>query len=386
MLSSTTAQTVNDPDILYVNINCTNLDNIDQTPKPLTYTETRSSPILYYPSNFYMSIVKFTIDTQTLPVYIMPIQPNQSDPNLSTLQVGFIYNGDISNHLYTTSQYIQFIPQIKNIPIPNAPNINNPPVQDNSQEYYNILTYEYFIDLINTALATAYADINTQIVALGLGDTTLSTNPPIMTWNGATLLASINYGGNGILGSTIDQQPKIQMNNALYSLFSSFNASISGFYNNLLNATLIWNNQGLSSMTIEGGYVINQEYDTTANINPVTGLVFTSNSIPIVPEAISKPLLSYNNTQLANFGSNNNTANIITDFSSDALYKPNVYYVPSAQYRYTQLISQKPFNTIDISVYYRIKTGELVPFRLASGGNLTMKMLFQKKDTIGGIK
>ena len=386
MISSTTAQTVNDPDILYVNINCTNLDNIDQTPKPLTYTETRSSPILYYPSNFYMSIVKFSIDTQTLPVYIMPIQPNQSDPNLSTLQVGFVYNGDVSNHLYSTSQYLQFIPQIKNGPVPNAPNQNNPPVQDNSQEYYNIFTYEYLVGLINTAIASAYADINTQITSIALGDTLLSTTPPIMIWNNSSLTATINYDGSGISGQTITDQPNLQMNNALYSIFSSFNATISGYYNNVLNATLIWNAVGSLSSIGADTYTITQEYDTTSNINPVTGLVFTSNSIPIVPEAISKPSLSYNNTQLSNFGSNNNTANIITDFGTDALYKPNVYYVPSAQYRYTQLISQKPFYTIDISVYYRIKTGDLVPFRLASGGNLTMKMLFQKKDTIGGIK
>jgi hypothetical protein len=331
-----------------------------------------------------MSIVKFSIDTQTLPVYIMPIQPNQSDPNLSTLQVGFIYNGNVSNHLYSTSQYLQFIPQIKNVPIPNAPNVNSPPVQDNSQEYYNILTYEYFVGLINTAIASAYANINTQITSLALGDTLLSTIPPIMIWNSSSLTATINYNGSGISGQTITNQPKLQMNNALYSIFSSFNATISGYYNNLLNATLIWNTVETSEST--SSYTITQEYDTTSNINPITGLVFTSNSIPIVPEAISKPSLSYNNTQLNNYGSNNNTANIITDFGTDALYKPNVYYVPSAQYRYTQLISQKPFYTIDISVYYRIKTGDLVPFRLSSGGNLTMKMLFQKKDTIGGIK
>ena len=383
MLSSTTAQTVNDPDILYVNINCTNLDNIDQTPKPLTYTETRSSPILYYPSNFYMSIVKFSIDTQTLPIYIMPIQPNQSNPNLSVLTLGFTYTGDVSSHVYNTTATVQYIPQISVIPVPNAPNLNSPPVQDNSQEYYNILTYEYLLGLINTAISTAYAQINTDITALGLGDTTLSTQQPIMIWNNSSSTATINYQGTGISGQTIANQPVLQMNTTLYSMFSSFNATISGFNGNL-PATLIWNYD--DPFAAIPTYTISQEYDTTANFNPVTGLVFTSNSIPIVPEAISKPSLIYNNTQLVNFGSNNNTANIITDFSSDTVYKPNVYYVPSAQYRYTQLISQKPFNTIDISVYYRIKTGELVPFRLASGGNLTMKMLFQKKDTIGGIK
>jgi hypothetical protein len=330
-----------------------------------------------------MSIVKFSIDTQTLPIYIMPIQPNQSNPNLSVLTLGFTYTGDVSSHVYNTTATVQYIPQISVIPVPNAPNLNSPPVQDNSQEYYNILTYEYLLGLINTAISTAYAQINTDITALGLGDTTLSTQQPIMIWNNSSSTATINYQGTGISGQTIANQPVLQMNTTLYSMFSSFNATISGFNGNL-PATLIWNYD--DPFAAIPTYTISQEYDTTANFNPVTGLVFTSNSIPIVPEAISKPSLIYNNTQLVNFGSNNNTANIITDFSSDTVYKPNVYYVPSAQYRYTQLISQKPFNTIDISVYYRIKTGELVPFRLASGGNLTMKMLFQKKDTIGGIK
>jgi len=384
MISSTTALAQNDPDLLYVNINCTNLDNVDQTPKPLVYTETRSAPVLYYPSNFYMSIVKFTLDTQSLPIFIMPIQPNQSDTNLSTLQVGFTYIGDVSSHLYSTSQYLEFVPQLTYPSVPSAPSLNNPPVQDNSQGYYNILTYEYFIGLINTAIAAAYTALKNQVATAGLGDTSLgTTTPPVMTWDNSNRLATITYDGSGVHGSTASQQPKLQMNAALYSLFSSFNATVSGFYNNLLSATLIWNTISDGTTTT---YSLTQELDTTLNWNPVTGIVFTSNSIPIVPEAVSNPLLTYNNNALQNFGSNNNTSNIITDFSTDNSYKPNIYYVPSSQYRYTQLISQRPFNTIDISVFYRIKTGELIPFRLVSGGNLTMKILFQKRDTIGITK
>jgi hypothetical protein len=92
--------------------------------------------------------------------------------------------------------------------------------------------------------------------------------------------------------------------------------------------------------------------------------------------------LSNNGNDLQNTGNNNTTANIITDFSSDSTYKPFIYYVPSGQYRYTELCSQRPFNTVDISVWYRVKTGELVPFLLTAGGNLTLKILFQKKSTL----
>jgi hypothetical protein len=374
-----TALALNDPDLLYININVTNLDNDNLVPKPLFYQEIRSSPLLYCPSNFYMSIVKFTLDTQSLPLMLMPIVPNQSNYNLSSFVLGFTYTGDQTSTAYSSYANILYIPQVTTVPVPSGPSSNNPPVQDNSQGYYNIYNYEYFIDLINTALDTTYTDLEAQVIAGG--DTSLPTTVPIMNWNNSTSTASISYDASGILNPTINNIPQIVFNTELYSYFSSFNSSIGGYGSNP-NVTLKWVAPNATSTS----FTIEQEYDTTNNWNPVNGIVFTSNSIPVVAEALSAPLLTYNNNSLNNNGNNNVSVPVITDFSTDGRYKPSIYYVPTSQYRYTQLQSDRPLNTIDISVYYRIKTGELVPFRLVSGGNLFIKILFQKKGTINMSK
>jgi hypothetical protein len=375
---ATTALAQNDPDLLYININVTNLDNNLQIPKPLYYQEVRSSPLLYCPSNFYMSIVKFTLDTQTLPIMLMPIVPNQADINLSSFVLGFTYQGDITLTTYTSNTNIIYIPQITAIGLPAPPSSNNPPVQDNSQGYYNIFNYEYFIELINTALATAYTNLGSQVIAGG--DTSLPLTPPTITWNNSTSTATISYSVTGLTNPTINSIPQIIFNTELYSYLSSFNSSITSFGANP-NVILKWVAPITGSI-----YTIEQEYDTTVNWNPINGIVFTSNSIPVVAEALSAPLLTYNNNNLINSGNNNVSVPVITDFSTDGRYKPSIYYVPTSQYRYTQLQSDRPLNTIDISVYYRIKTGELIPFVLASGGNLFMKILFQKKGTINMAK
>ncbi len=61
------------------------------------------------------------------------------------------------------------------------------------------------------------------------------------------------------------------------------------------------------------------------------------------------------------------------------MYRPFVYYVPPGENRRLTLYGNTPLTNIDIQVYYRLKTGVLVPFRLGSGGAVTLKLAFLKK-------
>jgi hypothetical protein len=43
-----------------------------------------------------------------------------------------------------------------------------------------------------------------------------------------------------------------------------------------------------------------------------------------------------------------------------------------------------PLKNIDIQVYYKLKTGELIPYRLGSGATATLKIMFARKtNTLG---
>lgn len=125
-----------------------------------------------------------------------------------------------------------------------------------------------------------------------------------------------------------------------------------------------------------------QEESTLANLTPVSAIVFTSNTLPIQPSQVSTPLV-YNNNQLISLGGNNSDiANIVTDLVTDSgIYRPNVVYLPSAEYRLITLYGNRPLFNLDLQIFYRIKTGQLIPIRIASGQGVTVKIAFLKKST-----
>ena len=79
-------------------------------------------------------------------------------------------------------------------------------------------------------------------------------------------------------------------------------------------------------------------------------------------------------------GNDSATSNIITDIvSPTGLYRPNLVYNPTAEYRRISLVGNQPLTNIDLQIYYRLRTGHLIPFTLGSGGSVTMKIAFLKK-------
>ena len=74
--------------------------------------------------------------------------------------------------------------------------------------------------------------------------------------------------------------------------------------------------------------------------------------------------------------------------SDNGQYRPNVVYEPRAEYRLVTLYGNRPLNNVDLSIFWRSKTGELIPYRINSGEAVTIKLAFLKKegynDRLGG--
>ena len=198
------------------------------------------------------------------------------------------------------------------------------------------------------------------------------------------------YVDNLAYNITLPNPIKIFMNAPLFTLFNSFPA-INQPYPAPLGKQyrLVFSNIGGSNVvpiTPSTDPTINydaiqvfQEYSTIECMNPIASLVFTSNSLPIEPNQVSTPLIFNNSQQLSYGGSNNATENIITDLVSDSgLYRPNLVYLPTAEYRRISLTGNTPLYTIDINIFYRLRNSQLIPFRLQSGGSCSMKILFEK--------
>jgi hypothetical protein len=380
-------------DNIYFDLTSTNFQSSTIAPQPFYFNEQRSNPIIMNPEDYMLSIIRFTVDSGTLPVFIPSIVPNSSDKNLTIYTTTISWQGQ--NGTYSSQVNVIWSPQDTSAAVPIAPSNSSSKVQDNTTGYYNCYSYQYFCYLVLIALREAFADMQAQ--ALIEGEDLPSNQPPIINWdstaNRAVIYADeLGYDINKL--DTPNQPIRIYFNAPLYALFSSFPARYLGY--NVLSgqnyALLIANVGSTNLQTIVpeapalqyNAIVFNQEWSTTSSWTPITALVFTSNTLPVQPSQVSQPLV-YNNGVLTNGGGNNAAVNnIITDITSDSgLYAPNLVYVPQAQYRYITLYGNQPLSNLDISIYYRLKNGELIPFRLQSGGCVTMKIVFSKKSLIG---
>jgi len=383
---------------IYYDLTVSNFQSSEANPQPFYFNESRSQPYIMNPSDYFLSIIRFTLDTGTIPVFIPSIQPNQADPNLTIYSVSMSWLDPTTNIYYEEQEFIQYQPQDLSIAVPAPPSQTANGLQLNETGYYNVYSYQWLCYLVFVAFEGVAAKL-----ALA---TALSPNPPILTyspiinWDSSSQKAVIYanaavYDLNEQFYAPTAAAVNVYMNAPLFGLFSSFPARYLGYGQSLgTDYRLLFVDIGGTNLqtivppqpAVPGNveYVainIYQETSTCSSITPILAIVFTSNSLGIESNIVSTPLV-YNNNQLLTFaGQNAATSNIITDLVSDSgTYSPNLVYQPSAQYRLITLYGNSPLSNLDISIFYRLRNGSLIPFRLQSGGSVTMKILFTKKS------
>ena len=134
---------------LYYDIMLSNLNSTTSASPIITFNEIRSNPFVYCPENYFLSIIRFSIDTCSLPICVPTIQGAQSDPNLTIYSVSMTYNG------YTVQTYMNFIPQDKTQTTPVAPSKTSTGLQIFC-DYYYVYNYDYVIYLLNNTLETCF--------------------------------------------------------------------------------------------------------------------------------------------------------------------------------------------------------------------------------------
>jgi len=409
------------PDYQYYDIMVSNLNNDSATvPSPLTFQETRSIPILKNPRDYAMSITRFSLSTQCLPVFLPTIKPRSSDINETVYKISLVYaytNGSGVQSEYVYTETIEFRPQNISAAIPSAPAFTIDGLQDNSTGYYNIYSYEYFVATVNYYLNKCYTDLLASLPSDVYSSipTSALTQPPILIFDTSTNLATLyipstlnNNNTNlwGVYNKSVDSGPtndqfRIYFNTGLYALFSSLPALNSLGYSystagmsytstDMTNQILIpyksalyptiYMPIGSPSASQYPCYPIIQEYSTINSWSPVSSIVFTSNFLPVVNNQLSNPVVYVNNQLVSLTQSSANFATVITDFCS-ANFKSDdvVLYNPTAEYRRLQLVGDRPISTVDVSVFWMDKTSQkLLPFYLLAGGSFTMKILFEK--------
>ena len=379
------------PDKVYYDITISNVQSITRPPPPLYFNETRNSPFILDPESYYLSIVRFTLDTGSVPIITPTIQPNQANKDLTIYSITLEWTNPVAPfQSFTQQEFIIFDPQNKQATPPAPPSQTANGLQNNNTGYYDIFNYQYWILLVNNTFQTCFNNLNAQVVGAGLVLPT--TYAPVMSWDVQQNIALLNADQVGY-DDTATNRIDVYFNPALFNLFSSFPFLIESedLVANGKNAKIIMSGFGGANLVpyppvapIYTALQIVQEYSTIVNWSPVSAIVFTSNTLPIVANQVSAPLLFFDGQRLTTGGNNANIAQVITDFvANDGKYKPNLVYIPSAQYRLVSLVGNTPLYNVDIGVFYRNRVGELIPVRLGSGGTATIKILFTRKGTGG---
>jgi len=415
----------NSPDQVYYDVTITNFQSQTTQPPVFYYNEARTIPFINCPEDYYLSIIRFTVDTGTLPVWIPSIVPFSANPNTTIYNITLTWDDGVNPEYTSGAIPLTFIPQDRttgNTPAPPSTTSNG--LQINDTGYYNVYSYQYIAYLITETFKTALASLVAQVGAVNMPTypiytvnqtpttTTLQSDdlPPLFQWDTSSDTASIftipQYDLNPAVnpGLSGNNPIKIYFNAPMFYLFQSFPATIFGYSNVGGNENFqidVINQGGLNTQLITppeydlvGGvydppisipYISTyQETSTIGALSPVTAIVFTSNTMPITPNQVSTPLVLFNNQQIGFQGNNADIANIITDLvSSTGAYRPSLVYEPQAQYRLVTLNGNRPLFNLDLQIFYRLRNGSLVPFRLASGGSVTIKIAFLKKDSVG---
>lgn len=387
------------PDQVYFDITVSNFQSTTTEPPVFYFNEQRSMPFISNPEEYYLSILRFTMETGSLPLFIPSIEPLQADRNKTIYSVTMEYTA-ANGVTYTSGQtFVDWIPQDRGAQVPLAPLACANGIQNNSTGYYNCYSYSYWIYLINVKMAAAFAALTTAVTSPPASQTMPTIYSPFLNWDTssdqAVLYADAN-GFNYVVNGAVTDKIKIYFNAPMFGLFNSFPASYLGYAGIAAgkNYQLIIPSVGAVNLlvitpvqppppapqTTYRAIALYQEYSTVANWSPITALVFTSNTIPIQSNQVSTPLIFDDSQRIAFGGNNSSIANIITDMVSDnGQYRPNIVYTPTAEYRLITLYGNRPLFNVDLSIFYRTKTGTLIPYRINSGEAVTLKMGFLKK-------
>ena len=377
------------PDYVYYDVVVSNIQSTTTAPTDFYYNDNRTQPYIKCPEDYALTILRFTLDTALVPVFIPTIA--QNTPRVGDGSEQTIYSVTLSYQGQDVQSYVYWRPQDQSAPIP-APTTNTPNnVQDNSGGYYNCYNYSWWIYLVYLALKDAWEGIQ----ALFPDDPLIQAgHSPLITWDSSSSSA-VMYYENELFDSGNPDGVSVYMNAPLYSLFSSFVARIEGYTNVQYgrNVRLLMTNTGnIDYVPITNpndpedvwyAIPVYQEYSTISAWSPIVSMVFTSATLPIEPNQVSTPLI-FNNGEVITSSNNNAISNIITDLVSDTgNYRPNLVYLPTAENRYIHLYGNRPLTNLDLQIFYKLRTGDLIPFKLQSGGSATMKIAFVKKTTLG---
>lgn len=406
-----------EPTHIYYDLEVCNqaLNDTGLPPSRLSFTQVRSSSILDNPNDYFMSIVRFSLDTAgALPEFIpqinleqLPADPDFPNQTVYEVTLGFqdvaSGNATLAAGVFSTRNVVYIPHTSSSIAIPGFQPPTTPlTIQNTTTNYYWVQNLNQWIQMINDALSKAWADVVALVNAAVAGTITGDDlNPPYLAWdnatNKATLYASINLFNQGAFWNPFTTaispaKANVWFNSPLHILFSSFEYAFQGYAppKSFLLRVYDRNDNVVAKGTAIAGitnppfnaFAMEQSFSTGPTMTPITSIIFTTSLLPVLPSLLGIPQLFIGNTGVVN-QDNNNIINTVTDLEVNLTrgdeYLPNVIYEPTAEYRLLDLQSNAPLTSIQISVVWKDIFGQIHDFYLQNGCGATLKVMFRKK-------
>jgi hypothetical protein len=427
----------NSPDNIYLDISTVNSDNLGNSLRTaLQFNENRTNAILSNPSNYFLSVIRFSVDTpgSTLPIFIpaLLIDGVNIDPDVTayTITLTTPANGLLTNVL---TQNVRWAPEDQSASKPNNKIAINTSTglpyittQDIVTGYYSAYSVKWWLSCINKTIANLWAltpvgattPAPTLVIDAGSNLITLITPYPTTT---ACNFAYSDESVNGIgsppnytqspiylgVNSTLAINYNLFFNEPMYNLLCGFTSVYYG--NTLTNANF---NEAAQAVVAGKFYLFNylitpiyfngknvivlsnpaqtwisttSEYSPVPMWNPIQSVSFNSSLLPVLTNNSSPPKVFNSNQYDTTFSSNNNSQrdNSISDIQiglvTGSEYKPNILYLPGAQYRLIDMLGNNPIYQVSFSITFKTKYGQIVPFRLGSQCGANLKLLFVRK-------
>lgn len=362
-----------EPDFLYYDMVVSNRQTSNSTQNTLLiFNETRQNPLIMKPDNYHMSVVRFQLDTTSIPVHRFEVQPRQNDADLGIYSVTLEYFTALNTSLIGNEEYLIWTPQNLDVQKPDAPSLTSNGFQVDSPYYYSYM-FQHMVSLTQDALQRAFDKL--QVI---VGAPLNSAKAPVIEWNidrqSAYITCSKDY-----YNQSVYPHIKIFLNRSLHYLFNSlpcieYSHNVTKGRNYLIRFPFeIDGNPGTDLASY-------QEYSTISNWSPLSSIIFTTGSLPIVANELSEPVIYENNVRVNLTRGGDQIERIISDFISDEnCYRSNLLYNPTAEYRWIDMYNSAPIRNINIQVYWKDKFGNLNPFYLDPGNSCSIKLLFKKK-------
>jgi hypothetical protein len=376
--------------IVYYNSNLVNqLSGSTVEPIQASFNQSLNSILISDCSKYDLCINRFSISALSIPFWVVPIIPNQPDPNLTPYFIQLSYTS-VTGNTSTIQSPLLYIDTI------------NPPTpqQGNGYGYYYSYDKQDFINMFNVAIQTAMDSLNTAFVLAypaDLNPPPVGTpfiggipNPdlPVLKYNESFSKFQIYYSVSRWASSN---PISLYVNDVLFPLlqFPAINTVLPNLY--LLEVPINDNYYvpsftGAYEITAEPYVVMYSDHNTLGLFSPLSRIVLTSSNLPTTSENVQPST----NTYSASTPSNVNQilgAKIVTDFQPD-YSTTNLINRDFIQYNQSinnsRLISMQgnpqSLSRFDITVYWSDQNNNLYPVYLYNGQSFDLKCAFIPKN------